>query len=213
MTARSQHGSPGRSQPDTGRLPGTGHLPGSGRRRGFTLVELLVVVAIASMLIAVVVPNLGSLVPAARLQGSGAQIQRKLDWLRSEARIQGKRMAIEFDLDQRRWRMVFPPEQRLTRDQDVSTLEEQPEMVWQELEDDVVFASIDTGTALSTRGLYRLVFDEYGFTGDQVVNLKLQSDPQQTWSLQILGLSGRVTIFESSNGDLPRLPQIGEGAF
>lgn len=202
MTARSER-------------PATQHpaRPAAGQRHGFTLVELLVVVAIASMLFAVILPNLGSLVPAARLQGSGAQIQRKLDWLRSEARIQGKRMAIEFDLDQRQWRMVFPPEQRLTRDQDVNTLEEQPELMWQELEDDVVFASIDTGTAVATRGVYRLVFDEYGFTGDQIVNLRLKSDPEQTWSLQILGLSGRVTIHESSKGELPRLQQIGEGAF
>ena len=84
-------------------------------RGGFTLVEVLVVLALVGMLLAIVMPSLGNLVPSARLRGSGNQIQRRLDWARSEARIQGKRMVLEFDLDKARYRVVFPPEQRLTQ--------------------------------------------------------------------------------------------------
>ncbi len=180
---------------------------------GFTLIELLVTCAVLSLIFAIVVPNLGALVPSARLTGSGNEIKRQLDWVRSEARIQGKRMVMEFDLERAIWRLVYPPEQRLTRDQDVSELEERPDQ-WQELQPDVVFAGAGDGrNGLTNRGLYRLVFDEYGFTGDQVLVLSLQSDPEMTWSMTIHGLSGRVDVTESEQGEKP-IPQApNEGAF
>lgn len=181
-------------------------------QRGFTLIEILVVLALVGMLMAIVVPNLGILVPSARLRGAGTTLQRNLDLLRSEARIQSKRIAMEFDLDKRRWRAVYPPEQMLTRDQDVTTLEEKFDN-WQELEDDVVFGGIDTGAQPITRGTYRLVFDEFGFTNDQIVTLRLESDPTETWSLTLMGLSGRTVVTENSEGNPPRLQQTNEGAF
>ncbi|MFN7587449.1 MAG: Tfp pilus assembly protein FimT/FimU [Planctomycetota bacterium] len=190
----------------------TPDLPSKRAIRGFTLVEILVVMALIGLLMAMVVPNLGILVPSARLRGSGTVIQRNLDLLRSEARIQSKRIAMEFDLDKRRWRAVYPPEQMLTRDQDASTLEELLDN-WKELEDDVVFHGIDTGAQLFTRGTYRLVFDEFGFTNDQIVHLRLTSDPNEFWSLTLMGLSGRTVVTETSDGNPPRLQQTNEGAF
>ncbi|MFY9344204.1 MAG: prepilin-type N-terminal cleavage/methylation domain-containing protein [Planctomycetota bacterium] len=180
---------------------------------GFTLVEVMVTLAILALLFALIVPNLEMLVPSARLRSSGKQILHELDWVRSEARIQGKRMAMEFDLDRAIWRIVYPPEQQLTRDQDASTLEERPD-IWIALQDDVVFAGAGDGKAgLAAHGLYRLQFDEYGFTGDQVLTLALQSDPKMTWTLTILGLSGRVTVEESEVGEKVVLATAAEGAF
>jgi len=181
-------------------------------QRGFTLIEILVVLALIGVMMAMVVPNLGILVPSARLRGSGTVLQRNLDLLRSEARIQSKRIVMELDLDKRRWRAVYPPEQMLTRDQDVVTLQEQLDE-WQEFEDDVVFGGVDTGSQMITRGVYRLTYDEFGFTNDQILHLKLQSDPTETWSLTLMGLSGRSIVTESSDGNLPRLQQTNEGAF
>jgi prepilin-type N-terminal cleavage/methylation domain-containing protein len=191
-----------------------GHRGGRGHGdEGFTIIEVMVTMMIVAMLFALVVPNLGALVPSARLRGSGSQIRRELDWVRSEARIQGKRMVIEFDLEHAMWRIVLPPEQRLTRDDDVSLLEERPEQ-WVALETDVVFVGAGDGKAgLTSRGVYKLVFDEYGFTGDQVLVLALHSDPQKTWSMTVHGLSGRVDVLESDQGEKP-LPQVpNEGAF
>jgi len=188
-----------------------GELPR--RERGFTLIELLVVLAIVALLLAMIVPNLGALVPSARLQGSGKAIQRRLDWVRSEARIQGKWMAMDFDLEHGRWRIVYPPEQKLTLDQEEWTLQERADD-WLPLETDVVFAGAgDAKNGMTSKGVYRLVFDEYGFTGDQLVALKLASDPKMTWSLSIQGLSGRVTIDESEEGEIPVPDIVSEGAF
>ena len=180
---------------------------------GFTLMELLVTMTVLALVFAIVVPNLGAIVPSARLEGNGKQILRQLDWVRSEARIQGKPMSLDFDLDKQRWRIVFPPEQQLTRDQDEWTLEERPDD-WTPLEKDVVFAGIgDARNGLASRGTYRLVFDEYGFTADQQIVLKLQSDPDMVWSLMLMGLSGRTEVEQSERGEVPHLPVVGEGAF
>ena len=61
---------------------------------GFTLMEVLVTLTVIALTFAIVVPNLSSYVPEARLEGSGKRILRELDWVRSEARIQGKRMTM-----------------------------------------------------------------------------------------------------------------------
>lgn len=180
---------------------------------GFTLIELLVVVAMLGLVVAIVAPNLGALVPSARLRGSGSLILRELDWVRSEARIQSKRMVMEFDLEKGRWRIVYPPEQQLTRDQDTSTLEERPDR-WIDLEADVEFVGAGDGkTGLATKDTYRIVFDEYGFTGDQVLVLGLVSDPTMTWTMSIQGLSGRVDVHESETGEKPIPPVLNDGAF
>jgi len=168
---------------------------------GFTIVELLATLMIVSLLFALILPNLDALVPSARLRGSGSRIQAELEWARSEARIQGKRMAVEFDLDRGRWRLVFPPEQRLTRDEDESALAERPDD-WQELETDVRFAGLgDARSGLAQRGTYRVVFDEYGFTADQVIVLQRTSDPEHTWSMALSGLSGKSDTTESETGE------------
>lgn len=180
---------------------------------GFTLMELLVTMTMMALLFAIIVPNLGAFLPEARLEGSGKQILRTLDWVRSEARIQGKRMSMDFDLDRATWRVVYPPEQQLTRDQDAWTLEERADD-WLPLENDVEFAGVgDAKSGLAHRGKYRLTFDEYGFTGDQLLVLRLKSDPMMVWSLALHGLSGRMSIESSEKGEMPSLDVPNEGAF
>jgi Tfp pilus assembly protein FimT len=180
---------------------------------GFTLIEIMVVFGIIALLFAIVVPNLGAFIPSARLDGSGSRIRRELDWVRSEARIQGRRMSMEFDLQKARWRIIYPPEQRLTRDQDAWTLEERPDE-WIDLEQDVVFLGAGNATnGVTTNGRYRLVFDEYGFTGDQVVMLTLATDPSMVWSLVVNGLSGQMTVHKSEQGEKVVPDAVNEGAF
>lgn len=180
---------------------------------GFTLIELLAALAVVSLLFALVVPNLGSFVPSARLESSGLRMQRKLDWLRSEARIRGREMSMELDLDRARWRIVFPPDMRLTQDQDADTLEEWS-FDWTELEPTVLFLGAgDAANGLARKGLYRIRFDEYGFSNDQLVALTLKDEPKLIWSLRLRGLTGATSVEEDTEGNEPELTMPGEGAF
>jgi len=180
---------------------------------GFTLLELLVVITMIALATAIVAPNLGAFVPQMRLEGSGKELVRTLDWVRSEARIRAVRMSIELDLDHARWRTVQPPEMRLTLDQEPETLEEWS-FNWKELSDGVVFAGAgDSKNGIARKNIYRIVFDEHGFTSDQIVMLKLTEDTRLLWSMELRGLSGSVEMNLSEDGREPQLELVGEGAF
>lgn len=180
---------------------------------GFTLMELLVTLTVMAMLFALVLPNLGAFVPTARLQGSGKQLLRTIDWARSEARIQARPMTLELDLDHARWRVVLPPELRLTRDQDEEELMEWA-LDWNELETGVVFGTVgDAKHGPAKKGVYRLEFDAHGFSSDQIVVLRMPSEPKLVWALTLRGLTGAVTVIEAEDGNEPELQYVEEGAF
>lgn len=183
---------------------------------GFTLVEIVVVVALIGVAIGIVAPNLGALVPSARLDGSASQLRRQIDWVRSEARIQAKRMILEIDLDHARWRYLEPPEERLTSEQEIVTTEDMAEsdFGWEGLEKGVIFLGAgDARHGMADKGIYRMIFDEYGATADQLIVMTLDGDPQMIWSLHLTGLTGQVQIEKSETGEKPHPQLVEEGAF
>jgi prepilin-type N-terminal cleavage/methylation domain-containing protein len=197
-------------------MPATKPQPPARRAAGFTLLELVTAIALVALLVGIIVPNLGSIVPSARLDGSSKAILSKLTLIRSEARIQAKRMEMEFDLDRARFRTILPPEEQLTTDQviynDAEVRDEAKD--WIELESGVVFAGAgDAKSGMLTKGLYRVVFDEYGFTGDQVVAVKLENDDSMVWSVSIHGLTGHMEVERSELGEIVQPLPVGEGSF
>jgi len=186
------------------------------RATGFTLLELIVAISLVGLLVGLIVPNLGAVVPSARLDGGSKKIQAELTMIRSEARIQAKRMEIEFDLDNARFRTILPPEEQLTSDQVVYNDEEvrDENKGWVDLATSVVFAGAgDAKSGMFTKGLYRVVFDEYGFTADQVIAIKLDNDETMVWSVSIHGLTGHIEVDRSEMGEILQPTLIGEGAF
>ncbi len=183
---------------------------------GFTLIELIVAISLAALLVGIVAPNLVGLLPTARLDGTSKDIKAKLTMIRSESRIQAKRMEMEFDLDNAQYRIILPPEEQLTSDQVVYNDDEVPNehKDWMELKEGVVFAGAgDSKSGTITKGLYRVVFDEYGFTADQVVAVRLVEDETMVWSVVIHGLTGHMEVQQSELGEIAQPTPIGEGAF
>ena len=157
---------------------------------GFTLLELIFVISGIALLMGIIVPNLSSMVPSARLNGSAKAIATKLTMIRSEARIQAKRMELELDLDKARFRTIYPPEEQLTTDQtvynDADLNDRQKD--WIDIETGVRFVGAgDAKGGMADKGLYRVVFDEYGFSADQVIALALESDDTMVWSIVKIG--------------------------
>ncbi|MCY2956927.1 MAG: prepilin-type N-terminal cleavage/methylation domain-containing protein [Planctomycetota bacterium] len=180
---------------------------------GFTLIEIMVTMVIMGLLVAMVAPSLDAYVPKSRLDSAAKVLAANLDMVRSEAKIQSKPYTVELDLKHARWRRVFPPEQRLTTDQELWTIESQNED-WNELGDDVVFAGAGSANlGLARDGMYKVNFDVNGFTSDQVIMLHLLSDPKMIWSIQFHGITGRAEILTNFEGTEHPLEEVGEGGF
>lgn len=195
-----------RPQPDPRPRP-------AGRNQGFTLVEVVVVMAMLALVLQFVLVNLDSMVPKTRLESESKILVGNLDFLRSEARIQGKRYALQLDLGNARWRMMLPAEERLTSEQ---TLEETlPQALdWNPLQEGVKFLGAgNPRNGIARNSLFDIPFDENGFTADQAIFLTLTDDPKMVWTVQIRGLTGQTTILSSLDGEEHRLQEVTEGTF
>jgi type II secretion system protein H len=178
---------------------------------GFTLVELMVVIAIIGLVVQVVLMNMGAMIPATVLDGEAKQFISHVDWIRSEARLQGSPHSLELDLDHDRWRYVFPPERRL-----LSTEEEQQEwgLQWNPVDERVKFDGVAAPTRPPVKnGLYRIEFDESGATGDLAVYFRLRDGGNDIWTVQIRGLTGRCELVKSTDGKRAMLEEVNEAHF
>ncbi len=170
------------------------------RQAGFTLLELILVVAIGAILMRVVTANIGAIVPSKAMDSAAGQLISQANFLRSEARLQGKVYRLEMDLDNHRFRTVLPPEDRL-----LSTEEQQEEFAlgWTQLEDGVQFERHEfSGGRLVRNGLSSIEFDAGGFTGDQTIVLVYETDEKMLWSVQLRGLTGTSSVQNDFDGKI-----------
>lgn len=75
---------------------------------GFTLLELLVVLTLASLLLAVVTPRFAALLPGAELKSYSQQTAALLRLARSQAISRGEEVALIFDSELRETRLTQP---------------------------------------------------------------------------------------------------------
>lgn len=174
--------------------------PRASRAHGFTLIEVMVVVAVIGLVLRIVMVNLGALVPQTRLESASKQLVAVFEEMRIESRVQGKRYGVEIDLKQPRWRRTLPEEERLTSELTVEQTAAR-EMSWHDLEPGVMFRGAGSSAEpIARNGLYRIQFDENGFTADQVVFLGLQDDDKLICTVQIRGLASDYEILVDTNG-------------
>ena len=67
--------------------------------RGFTLLELLLVLAIAAMAAAIVIPSLPGALDSSRLRGSAGEVRATLNLARTLAVSESRSRYVAFDLD------------------------------------------------------------------------------------------------------------------
>jgi len=79
------------------------------RRRGFTLVELIVVLALIGIIFGIAVPRVENLTPKYAMRSAARSIASTLEYIRSQAVYQGKTFAILYDLKRNMYIPVFAP--------------------------------------------------------------------------------------------------------
>lgn len=208
MTATRQHDTP------TGPTVRASDVAiGRPASHGFTLIELMVVVAIIALAGQIVVVNLGALIPSSTLNSEATRLIGDIEFMRSEARLQGKPYRIELDLDLGRWRIVLPPEERLVSEQ---TVEESRPLNWQDLDERVRFAGhLVHGSPVLRRGRTAILIDRNGFTAEQMIHLKMKSEAldEMVWTIRLHGLDRRSRLLTNETGAEPTIEVAEEFSF
>jgi len=176
-------------------------MRGEPNQDGFTLLELMVVIMVLGLVLRIVVVNMGAFLPGSALDAQANNLRFTLDYLRSEAKIQGKPYTLELDLDKHRTRIILPTEDKLVSTED-DTLEANIEMGWQPLEEWVKFYGHGIwGRQIHTKNTIKVTFDENGFTADQTVYFEYDSpDNQRIWAVHVFGLNGTTTVVRNKEG-------------
>lgn len=184
-------------------------------QRGFTLIEILVVVAILAIISRAVLSNLGSIVPSTTMDAEAQRLMSTIDYLRSEAELQGKTYKLELDLDNGRFREIWPAEMKVALDQDPNQLEEQ-RLGWLPIDERCRFGGYAVlGEPTLRRGRIEMLFNRNGNTADQVIFFRMKSDQLQhmVWTIQIRGLERGAKLVRDEDDREAYLERIEEAHF
>lgn len=169
-------------------------IPRRSRRaaRGFTLVEISVVVLIVALVLTTATVRLDNVLPTSRGESAARQLLSQLDLARTAAVAYGGPYAVELDLEGDRFRIVTPRDEdgRLARDP-----EQRAALGWHELPSGVHFGGVlDSSGQSLERGVYGLQFDPRGSAQDLYIYLENDAGPRYTLTVRILALTGASKV-------------------
>ena len=171
--------------------------PGGPVARGFSFVELMVVLAILSFAFAYAVLHLDGATSSARLSSAARQVGTTIEFLRGHA-VQARRpIELHLDLDHGAWRIVLPPRPSERE----SDRREQEEVLYTEdvfLPPNIRFEGVQLD-AHEAQGSGELVltFSPLGEIAPngflvRLVSDEIADDDRSRFSIEVNGLTGEV---------------------
>ena len=163
------------------------------RERGFTLIELIVVVGMIGLMFGVVFLKLDVLLPGERLKASARQLASHLDRAFHHAVVSGFPVRFEYDIDHRAYRFLVPFE--LEEDGRTIRGEGETEILdWTQLPDGVRIADVVIGDGETLNGgVVFVTFEPRGVATPHVVHLA-SGDPEKFYSVTVAPLFGAVSV-------------------
>ncbi len=171
-------------------------MPRHGAARGFTFVEMMVVIFVLSLTTALVVTNLDGVTARAELSAAGRDLGNKMMFLRDLAVVQGREFTLEVDLDGQQWREVDRPSETDVPDPDERE-EETYYGNWYQPASGIVIDEIAFGRADTEIGdVVELTISKKGelFPSGFVAYLRHEKLPEDDGlSVEVSGLTGIVS--------------------
>ena len=168
------------------------------RTRGFTLVEVLIILAVVGIAFGVAIPRLESLSPKYAMRSAARELASQLEFVRSQAVMRVKTFAIFYELDRDRYTVVLPPEEGGSD----LPVEDWPRLEPVSLPTLVKFHGIvlADNTLKETRDAPEVTvfFDPVGALGNHVV--VLEDTEGRVLSVKFNALTGTVDFFEEVVG-------------
>ena len=187
--------------------PGRTARPCRRPERAFTLVELMVVVAIIGMAMTAVVLNLGALTPETRLTFAGRRIAAMMAKARDEAAVGGFPIGIGYDLDHDNvWLSV--PTSALDGEEGGRSQDRRVRLQTERLHEDLEIVGVDVGGGnLHGGGEVVIDFSPLGYTTAHIVHLRSRTTKLEIW-LRVNPLTGDVDTTYSGEDPRPDPPSL-----
>lgn len=160
---------------------------------GFTLLELMTVVAILGLMLFLVLPNLDNILPGARISGAARTLAATVDFARSQAIFTGKPYEVHVHLDER-WYQVIRPEQISKKEWEMGVSAPKAYLPAGVRFRDIAFA---TGTRID-HGLVRIRLSPFGRFDEFVVHLidtSRKDKKEVIWTVQFNPLTGLAEFY------------------
>jgi len=179
-------------------------MPTRGDQRGFTLIELMVVIVIISIAFTYGIVNVDHLVPAGRLGKAARDLGGTLTRLRSSAVFYGRSYFLEYDLDDHRYRIIRPTS-KTEQDQG---LDETVESGWFDLPRRVRLEAVffNSGRDGEKNGKHRIEFSPTGeVVGHmvQLVSADIASENRNKYTIELNAITGLVTYSRQEKAYAP----------
>ncbi len=161
--------------------------------RGFTLIEISVVVLIVASMIAAAVVKLDRLLPSSAADAAARSLISSLDLARTYAVSHGRVYEVWINIDEHGWavKTPFDDEGKVAH-----KTEDRSDLGWDHLETGLEFKSIVDGKGMAiNQGLVKIAFNQTGATSDLYVHLSHTAGEQYDITVRILGLNGLSTVF------------------
>ena len=153
---------------------GASRPPAAARRRGFTLIEILAVVALIALAMTLISVSVGSGLSGARVRAASKDLVAALRYTRGQAVVKREQQTLSIDVEQRRYRA--------------------PGKSWVELPKDMTMKLFTARSELEEEGVGRIrFFPDGSSTGGHVDLLHGEA----TWRIEVVWLTGDITLREA----------------